>query len=70
MRHRLYLILEEILTKEEFKVISLYYSLGFTQNMIAEELNTNQKKVRVYLKNAYDKIIDSEKIRLFIENMN
>ena len=70
LRLKLYEILKGILTEEEFKIICLYYDLGFTQNMIAEELDINQKKVRFYLKDAYDKLINSEKIKLFLQNMD
>lgn len=68
-KEKLYSILEDELTLEQFNVISLYYGMNMTQNMIAEELNISQKKVSFYLKNAYGKIIVSKRINEFLAKM-
>jgi len=69
-RKKLYELLEEELSPQQFKCISLYYGAGFGQELVAQELSINQPNVNNYLKEAYNKIFNSVNIKLFIEQFN
>ncbi len=66
-RNELYKLLEKELSPQQFKCISLYYGAGFEQNLIAQELGINKSNVNNYLKDAYNKILNSDIIKSFIK---
>jgi len=65
---KLYNLLEDELSPQQFKCISLYYGAGFERELIAQELNISKQAVHSYLKDAYDKIIHSDKIICFLND--
>jgi len=68
-RKQLYKLLEEELSPQQFKCINLYYGAGFERELIAQELNISKQAVHSYLKDAYNKIIYSENIICFLNDI-
>lgn len=66
-RDELYKVLEEELSPQQFKVISLYYGAGMIQDDIVQELRLNKRTVSAYLEDAYKKIINSIAINTFLK---
>lgn len=69
LRKQLLSILEEELSEQQLKVIILFYSKNYTKDMIAKELGINKRKINIYLKNAYGKLLVSKNIKEFLKNM-
>lgn len=66
-RNELYNLLEKELSPQQFKVISLYYGAGMIQDDIAKELGISQSNVSIYLEDAYNKIMTSNNIKIFLQ---
>jgi len=66
-RKEFYKILEEELSTQQFKVISLYYGARMRQVDIASELEINKSNVSNYLSDANERISNSTRIKTFLE---